>query len=299
MDYKDYLYKPDAPKGRKVTIADFELGEELGQGQYGTVHVARDRCSNAIVAVKRMNLDHVVREDIVSQVERELMIMQTLDHPNILTLYSYFWDDANLYLILEYCSQGDLFAMMRKRPDGRFTVKETAKFVCQLTMAIQHCHERFVLHRDIKPENLLIDAQDNLKLADFGWGVLDASQTARTTYCGTPDYIPPEMLAPSEQIKYGPEVDIWCIGVFMYECLYGEAPFAHQEEKERDKKILRLDYHFPSKPQIPLEAKELITSLLRDVPGSRGGTDDILQSVFVKKYFPEAARKPVSSVRVP
>eukprot|EP00754_Rhynchopus_humris_P004497 Rhum_TRINITY_DN12277_c0_g1::Rhum_TRINITY_DN12277_c0_g1_i1::g.50619::m.50619/K08850/AURKX; aurora kinase, other len=266
---------------RKVTLADFEVGAGLGSGRYGTVNVARDLRTNALVALKRMNVPEIVKEGYAYQVQRELEIMQRLRHPNILQLYTYFAEGDHLYLVLEYAARGDLYNILL-RNKGVFSLSMTAKLVAQLTEAIRYCHSQNVIHRDIKPENLLLDNEKNLKLADFGWSVMER-QPKRATYCGTPDYIPPEM---AENKTYGFEVDNWCIGVFCYESLYGKAPFTADDDIAMTKKILAQDYTFPEvSPPIPAEAQNLISSLLQKDPKRRISLDDVLNHPFITKYY--------------
>eukprot|EP01062_Namystynia_karyoxenos_P058192 TRINITY_DN4964_c0_g1_i4.p1 TRINITY_DN4964_c0_g1~~TRINITY_DN4964_c0_g1_i4.p1 ORF type:complete len:325 (+),score=141.30 TRINITY_DN4964_c0_g1_i4:78-977(+) len=296
ITFDDLMYCADAPKGRQVTIDDFELGAELGQGKYGHVHVARDKTSNALVAIKKLVLDQIVEENVIKQVQREIQIMQTLHHPNILNMYTYFWDENNIYLVLEYAVRGDLWRAMYQQKDKRFDIKTTAKLVAQLCEAIRAAHKQNILHRDIKPENILLDSQGNVKLADFGWSVQD-ERRERTTYCGTPDYIPPEMLGPEgatedDAFPYGPEIDNWCIGVFMYECLFGDAPFFSEDDDVRNRKIRKTEYQFPPEPKMPQEAYDLIKGLLKFEPRERMSLDDVLRHPFITKYYRKVTPMP-------
>eukprot|EP01063_Lacrimia_lanifica_P020965 TRINITY_DN2821_c0_g2_i2.p1 TRINITY_DN2821_c0_g2~~TRINITY_DN2821_c0_g2_i2.p1 ORF type:complete len:293 (+),score=133.98 TRINITY_DN2821_c0_g2_i2:50-928(+) len=270
---------------RPVTIDDFELGKQVGQGRYGTVFVARDRRTNGMVALKRLCIATIVEERMEHQVMRELEIMKTLQHPNILRLFTYFVDKEYINLVIEYAARGDVWN--RLLADGKFSLEMTAKLVAQLTEAIAYAHKNFVIHRDIKPENLLLDINKNLKLADFGWSVLD-KVPQRKTYCGTPDYIPPEMAANK---SYDFKVDNWCIGVFAYECLFGKPPFEAEDDVVRTRKILNQEYAFPTEPCLPDEAYDLVRNLLKHNPKERMTCDEILSHPFIVKYHgaPKAA----------
>eukprot|EP01061_Rhynchopus_euleeides_P023530 TRINITY_DN38271_c0_g1_i1.p1 TRINITY_DN38271_c0_g1~~TRINITY_DN38271_c0_g1_i1.p1 ORF type:complete len:316 (+),score=146.75 TRINITY_DN38271_c0_g1_i1:136-948(+) len=263
---------------------DFDVGKQIGQGRYGSVFVARDKRTNAIVALKRLNIQSIVEGKILHQVERELEIMHRLQHPNILRLYTYFTDKECITLVVEYAARGDLWSILQTK--GRFSLQMTAKLVAQLADAIAHAHKNNVIHRDIKPENLLLDYKKNLKVADFGWSVLD-QQPKRRTYCGTPDYISPEMAADK---TYGFEVDNWCIGVFAYECLYGQAPFQAEDDNERTEKILKQEYSFPEtqNPQVPEEARDLVRRLLQVDPRKRMCLQDVMQHPFITRNFTAA-----------
>eukprot|EP01064_Diplonema_japonicum_P008167 TRINITY_DN1566_c0_g1_i1.p1 TRINITY_DN1566_c0_g1~~TRINITY_DN1566_c0_g1_i1.p1 ORF type:complete len:299 (+),score=96.69 TRINITY_DN1566_c0_g1_i1:37-933(+) len=275
---------------RVVTIDDFELGKQLGEGKYGYVFAARDKKTNAIVALKRMPISAIVKDRLSCQVLRELEIMQALQHPNILRMYTYFVDKEYINLVVEYAPLGDVWNVLLQ--EKRFSLKKTARLVAQLTEACSYAHKHGVVHRDIKPENLLLDANKNLKLADFGWSAfIRKGDDKRKTYCGTPDYIPPEM---ESHTRYDFTVDHWCIGVFAYECLFGKPPFEASDDIVRAKKILAQEYSFPPKPVLPEEAYDLIRNLLIGDPKKRMSLDDILSHPFIVKYY-----QPPNAVGVP
>jgi aurora kinase len=114
-----------------------------------------------------------------------------------------------------------------------------------------------VIHRDIKPENLLIGAQGELKIADFGWSVHTFNR--RRTMCGTLDYLPPEMV---ESVEHDASVDIWSLGILCYEFLYGVPPFEAMEHSDTYRRIVQVDLKFPPKPIISASAKDLISQML-------------------------------------
>ncbi|KAJ9441838.1 Serine/threonine-protein kinase Aurora-3 [Diplonema papillatum] len=289
---KDLRYCPNTG-ARVVTLADFEVGQQLGKGITGSVFVARDRRTNAVVALKRLNIAEIARQNMGVQIERELAIIQKLDHPNILKMFTYFTDKEHLYLVIEYAVRGDLWQRLLQQ--GSFSLEMTAMLVSQLADAVHYAHQHNVIHRDIKPENLLLDANKNLKLADFGWSVLD--KKPRNTFCGTPDYIPPEMVA---NVHYDNRIDNWCIGVFAYECLFGKPPFAAEEDSTRNKKILALDYAFPATPVMPDEAYDLIKNLLRVDPRKRLTLEQLQEHPFIVKYYrkKKAAKQATSADRL-
>eukprot|EP01060_Flectonema_neradi_P026003 TRINITY_DN34855_c0_g1_i1.p1 TRINITY_DN34855_c0_g1~~TRINITY_DN34855_c0_g1_i1.p1 ORF type:complete len:333 (+),score=60.01 TRINITY_DN34855_c0_g1_i1:107-1000(+) len=266
---------------RTVTLSDFEIGKKLGEGRFGSVFSARDKTSNAIVALKRLDLQLIIKERMEKQVKRELDIMQKLKHKNILRLFTYFVDQSYIWLVLEYAARGDTWN--RLLAEKRFDLPTTAKLVSQLTEAVDCAHRHHVIHRDIKPENLLLDANKNLKLADFGWSVLDR-HPKRRTYCGTPDYLPPEMAANK---SYDSRVDNWCIGVFAYECMFGKPPFEAPDDVTRAKKILEQKYTFPSTPTLPECCYDFIRQLLVVDPSKRMSVDQILDHPFISEYYPQ------------
>ena len=197
-------------------------------------------------------------------------------HPNILRLYGYFYDATRIYLILEFAAKGELYKELQKC--GRFDEKRSAKYIRSLAAALLYCHTKHVIHRDIKPENLLLDMKGDLKIADFGWSV-HAPNSRRTTLCGTLDYLPPEMI---EQKPHDSNVDVWSLGVLMYEFLVGSPPFEAQGHHETYRKISKVDITYPS--HISAEAKDLISKLLVKDPSSRMALGDVESHPWITSH---------------
>ena len=120
--------------------------------------------------------------------------MYELNHEHIVKLYNHFEDEDNFYLILQYCSRGQLYTMLKK--EGRIAEKNAAQYMREVISAVEYLHslEPPIIHRDIKPENILLDSGDSVKLADFGWSNFFNEDRRRLTYCGTPEYLAPEMI---------------------------------------------------------------------------------------------------------
>ena len=254
-------------RGKEWTIDDFEIGRPLGTGKFGRVYLGREKKTHFIVAIKVLYKTHLAKADIQHQVRREIEIQSHLRHPNILRLYGFIHDKSKIYLIMEYAPKGELFKILRE--NDHFDEETSACFFLQMVDAISYCHSKGVIHRDVKPENILIGSDGNLKMADFGWSV-SRSNSRRNTLCGTLDYLPPEMLDGQE---HSFAVDIWALGILLFEFLTGNAPF---EEDERDKTISRIkavDIHFPD--DFPALAKDLILKLLQKDPKDRIALSDV------------------------
>lgn len=172
-------------------LSNFDIGRPLGRGKFGNVYVAREKDTKFVVALKVMFKKQIYLNNVEHQVRREIEIQSHLRHPNILRLYGYFHDAARIYLILEYAPKGALYKELQSQPNKRLDEKRTAQYIHSLADALTYLHERDVIHRDIKPENLLLGHNGDLKIADFGWSVHEPN-SARTTLCGTVDYLPPE-----------------------------------------------------------------------------------------------------------
>ncbi|XP_054710777.1 aurora kinase B-like [Uloborus diversus] len=252
------IIESSQPKMKKFTIDDFDIGRPLGTGKFGHVYLAREKKSHYIVAIKVLSKAQILKNGVETQLRREIEIQSHLQHPGVLRLYTYFWDDKKIYLVLEYAARGEVYKTLQKL--GRFDEKTSAMYLSQLCKAFQYCHSRKVIHRDIKPENLLLDIVGNIKIADFGWSV-HAPSLKRKTMCGTLDYLPPEML---EHKVYDTTVDLWCLGILCYEFLVGKPPFESETQNDTYSKIKKCEIYFPD--YISAQAKDFILRV-RDVHG--------------------------------
>ncbi|KAL0485028.1 aurora cAMP dependent protein kinase [Acrasis kona] len=242
------------------TINDFEIGKPLGCGKFGKVYMARERRTKFIVALKVLDKKQLIKEKMLNQLLREVEIQTNLRHKHILRMYGHFFDDRKVYLILEYAGRGEMYKLLIEKK--RFTEKTTAFFMASMANALLYCHSKNVIHRDIKPENLLLGYTHDIKISDFGWSVHASSR--RTTLCGTLDYLPPEMV---QKTHYDNTVDLWCLGVLMYEFLVGQPPFMADDKQATFRRITNIDIHFPD--HVSENAKDLIKRLLTKRPQDR------------------------------
>ncbi|KAF5382326.1 hypothetical protein D9757_008443 [Collybiopsis confluens] len=267
---------------RNWSLHDFDIGRPLGKGKYGRVYMVRTKTApKYILAMKTLYKAELVKDHNERQVRREIEIQMHLRHPNVLRLYGYFHDSRRVFLMLEFAGQGELYRQLLKQ--GRFSPRRSAKYTYQMADALSYLHSKSVIHRDIKPENLLLGLKGELKIADFGWSV-HAPGNRRNTLCGTPDYLPPEMVLRKEHGKY---VDHWALGVLIYEFLKGSAPFGDKSQQVSMRKIARVEYQFPS--TFEEDAKDLIGRLLRFEPRERIPLDEVMVHPWVTKYVPQVA----------
>lgn len=252
-------------------VTDFVIKERLGKGNFGDVFRAREVTTGYCVALKVLNKANIVRQGMEHQLKREIEIQGALNHPNIVRLYGFFYNEKRIYIILEYVSGGHLYSRMAEA-GGRFDEKTAARYVAATASALRHCHSKGVIHRDLKPENMLLDADGNVKVADFGWSVHMIRYSRRNTLCGTLDFLAPELC---QKKDYDLSVDLWSLGILMYEMLYGAPPFevksaTMQESKDRTmERICDVDLVFPNEPKISNGAKNLVKALLKKEPSKR------------------------------
>lgn len=262
------------------TKADFNVGEHLGTGKFGVVFKAVEIRTNQTVALKVMKKKELQEAGIVSFLKREVEIQAHLCHPNIVRLYGYFHDEDEICLVLEYAGENDLHSILCYHQT--FTEEETAHYILEIAEALKYMHGLGVFHRDIKLENIMVHQDGTLKIADFGWAVYDP-RPRRGTFCGTLDYLPPEM------IQYQPHnqsVDVWAVGILCYELLTGRPPFENAENpKDVDaayQRILNAEVVYPE--HISHGARSFIGKLLCKDPSQRIPIHEIDKDPWIQSF---------------
>ncbi|KAK4106174.1 Pkinase-domain-containing protein [Parathielavia hyrcaniae] len=279
-----YVDQPLIPK--QFHLGMFEIGRPLGKGKFGRVYLARERSSNFICALKVLYKSELQQgSGVEKQVRREIEIQSNLRHPNILKLYGHFHDSKRIFLILEFAGKGELYKHLRR--ESRFPEWKAAQYTAQMASALRYLHRKHVIHRDIKPENILVGIHGEIKISDFGWSV-HAPNNRRQTLCGTLDYLPPEMIkSGSKDNWYNEKVDLWSLGVLIYEFLVGEAPFEDTPIMTH-KRIARADMTIPE--WVSKEAKDLIKKLLVLDPEKRLALEEVETHPWIIKHCVKGER---------
>ena len=278
---------------RECRKDDFEslANSNIGVGGFGKVYKVRHKVSKNVFAIKVINKKKILEHDLVEQIKLEVRIMYKLNHDHVLKLYNHYEDDDNFYLILQYCAKGQIYSMLKK--EGRFSEKMAAQYLRECIAAVHYLHslDPPIIHRDIKPENILLDVDGVVKLADFGWSNYFDDDNRRLTYCGTPEYLAPEMIKQSGHDK---SLDVWNLGVLLFELLTGSPPFEGKSQQELFNNILALKIRWPK--GFNGIAKDLISKLLKIEPKHRMPVGEIVNHPWFKSV-PQL--RPVEMVALP
>ncbi|ELU06853.1 hypothetical protein CAPTEDRAFT_183356, partial [Capitella teleta] len=214
-----------------VRVGFYEIERTIGRGNFAVVKLARHRITKSEVAIKIIDKSQL-DESNLQKVYREVQILKMLNQPNIIKLYQVMETKNMLYLVSEFAPNGEIFDYIAK--NGRLPEVEARKKFWQILSAVEYCHKRRVVHRDLKAENLLLDANMNIKIADFGFGNYFTPGQELATWCGSPPYAAPEVFEGKRYL--GPQIDIWSLGVVLYVLVCGALPFdGHNLQTLRDK----------------------------------------------------------------
>lgn len=210
----------DRPAKTPIRVGFYDIERTIGKGNFAVVKLARHRITKTEVAIKIIDKSQLDASNL-QKVYREVDIMKRLDHPHIIKLYQVMETKNMIYIVSEYASKGEIFDYIARY--GRMAEQAARRKFWQILSAVEYCHERRIVHRDLKAENLLLDANMNIKIADFGFSNYYAAGELLATWCGSPPYAAPEVF---EGKRYtGPEIDIWSLGVVLYVLVCGALPF--------------------------------------------------------------------------
>ncbi|KAE9550925.1 hypothetical protein FO519_005861 [Halicephalobus sp. NKZ332] len=252
---------------------------ELGSGGFGKVKLATHALTGEQVAIKIIDKKAVGEE--LFRVYNELEVLKKLVHQNICRMYQFYEDEFKCYFVMEYCNGGEMFDYIVKKE--RLKEPEARFFFRQLLQSMAYVHSNGVCHRDLKPENVMLTADLQLKLIDFGLAARPKHglSTALTTCCGSPAYAAPEIVQNDKY--YGHEADIWSMGVLLYVLLCGVLPFEDENLPQLYQKIKRGVYYEPDYLSPP--CKEILRAMLQVNPRHRISMKDLREHRWVAKSY--------------
>ncbi|XP_053357165.1 serine/threonine-protein kinase MARK2 isoform X8 [Clarias gariepinus] len=266
-------------------IGNYRLLKTIGKGNFAKVKLAKHVLTGKEVAVKIIDKTQL-NSSSLQKLFREVRIMKLLNHPNIVKLFEVIETEKTLYLVMEYASGGEVFDYLVAH--GRMKEKEARAKFRQIVSAVQYCHQKCIVHRDLKAENLLLDADMNIKIADFGFSNEFTVGNKLDTFCGSPPYAAPELF---QGKKYdGPEVDVWSLGVILYTLVSGSLPFDGQNLKELRERVLRGKYRIPF--YMSTDCENLLKKFLILNPTKRGSLEQIMKDHWMNVGHEDEELKP-------
>ena len=244
----------------------------LGKGAFGEVWKVTHENSKKIYCIKMMSKREIYEQQLINQINKEISIMYNINHPYSIKLYNHFEDNDKLYLIMEPASNGNLYSFIENNKNQKIKSNETIKkIIIQTIEIIKYLHSKDIIYRDIKPENILLDKDNNIKLCDYGWASYLTKDQFCKVYCGTPEYVSPEMV---KKYPYNEKVDIWGIGVLIFELLFGYPPFSSNFNEDRYNNIKEGKINWPKEIN-DKDAKDLIGKILKINPNERLSLEEI------------------------
>ena len=280
--YKQRNYDEKYNLENFIPIFDSGKPKIIGGGSFGQVFLVTNIINQKLYAIKHMIKKNLSKKlNSLESIYKEIYIQSRIDHPNILPILYVKETSIDFDLVLEYAKGGSLFHYIRRR---RYLDENSAfSLFIQVVNAVYFLHKNDLIHRDIKPENILLFENNIIKLCDFGWCVKLEEGEQRGTFCGTTEYMSPELVNHEE---YSKEIDIWSLGVLLYEMVHGYSPFRPDKPNFNARDVIenirmhKLKFH----KNISQRCKDLIYHLLDEEPERRYKVEDIFNSDFVKYY---------------
>lgn len=226
------------------TLDDFDIGGLVGDGAHGQVFLARERRTGFICVIKCISKALLSKSGQEAIFKREIELHSHLRHPNIASIFTWFATKSMVYIVLEYCYNGDLYTYLNARQ--RLPEQRVAEILFEVTWAIRTCHDKHIAHLDIKPENILLDHNMSCKLADFGLSAHIGKNVGKLSHMrGTYDYWSPEQCAykynhPGRFGEFNHKSDVWTLGVLAFELYFGVPPFGSTTEENVDVVLNRI-----------------------------------------------------------
>ena len=263
-------------------ISDFTLIKELGRGSFGRVLLVQHNITQAQYAIKAIDKRNIVNYQERNYFRREIEIMYRIHHPNVVKLFGHFEDNTYCYFIMEYIEGGNIYSYIPKNGISIISTQQVASIIKDVISATYFLHHMNppIVHRDIKPENVLLASGMVAKLTDFGWSNYMDDGYKRTTVCGTPVYLAPEMV---NKTGHDEKVDIWCIGILLFELMTGIQPWSGNDIQTVKYNINRLKINWPK--NMNRTAADLISKILRFNPEERISLRNMLNHPFFTQYF--------------
>lgn len=265
-----------------TNINNYEILSLLGSGSYSTVHKGVDKRTRDVVAIKILERKRILRGNVsIDNLIQEIGLLKKLQHKYIVKMEAFCWDSQNIYIIMELC-EVSLSSFIKKKQ--RLPESTCRIFVRMLADAMKYLRSNNVSHFDLKPQNLLLTRPNSsstyvLKICDFGFAQHLTLEEENEIVKGSPLYMAPEIIL---RHKYDARADLWSIGVILYECLFGKAPYSSRSVQELLVKVKSLQkIEIPANTKISPDCEDLLTRLLQHDPDRRITFDEFFKHEFV------------------
>jgi len=261
------------------SLDNYEILSIIGEGTFGVVRLGKVKLTGEKVAIKILEKKKMISQDDKERVEREIEILNKINHINVIKIIKIIKDPDKIYIIMEFCENGELFNYIVKKQN--LDEEEAAYYYYQLINGLECLHHYGIVHRDLKPENLLLSKNNILKIIDFGLSNYFNKMDLLSTPCGSPSYASPEMVSGN---KYdGFLIDIWSSGIILYAMICGFLPFEDQDNEILFKKIYECKVEFPNDIDISKDAIDLMKKIMVSNPKKRITLNQIKNHGFYLK----------------
>ena len=282
MNYDYIRYDPIYSPDNFTFIYSNGVPKSIGNGSFGQVYLAINNIDKKIYAIKHMEKDKLMKHlQCLDPIYAEIDIQSRVDHPNIIKLLYVQETETTFDLVMDYAKDGTLFEYVVKNKG--LPEKLAFKYFIQIVNAIKFLHDNDIIHRDIKPENILLFENNVIKLCDFGWSIKCVDHLPGGSFTGTTEYMAPELI---DNMDYGKEIDLWMLGILLYELMHGFSPFRPKKPTFEDNEVVyniknhKISFYMP----VSDDCKKLIFSLLEIDKNKRCTIEGIYNSKFVKNY---------------
>lgn len=270
--------------GETVTLGDFDIKGVIGWGTFGKVFLAEFKKTKQLFAIKSLRKDILVEAGQVENVKLEKDILMACDHPFLAGMEYVFQNDLRLYFVIEFLSGGELYKHFLKK--RRFEEEEAKFYAAQIALAIGHLHKQNIIHRDLKLENIMLNGDGYVKVIDFGLAKIIQTDQQAMSFCGTPEYLAPEMV---KQEGHDKTVDWWSLGILIYEMTIGVTPFFSKSWMALINNIKKEEVIFPDKKKYKIEYTEnfvdIVLKLLSKDKSKRLGSINDIDEIMEHPYF--------------
>ncbi len=265
---------------KEVKLDDFKVLKVIGRGSFGKVCLVEYIPTHEIYAMKSLKKDILIEQEQIENTLLEKEILQTIDYPLLCGLVFCFQTEERIYFVMPFLSGGELFQHLRKF--RTFDEEKVRFYGAQIALALEYLHSKGIVYRDLKPENILMDEKGYLRLADFGMAKKLQGDEKAMSFCGTPEYLAPEIITMEGHDK---TADWWSFGILLFEMLCGLPPFYVENLEKMYDMIKNSAVKFPRRINLSEDAKDVIRKLLEKNPKKRLGSQNGIEEIKKHPFF--------------